>query len=139
MNAKTYKGGCACGAIRYETIGEPIFENHCQCIDCQKRSGTGHGSYLTFPRKADMGITGEASQWSVVGDSGNEKIHAFCPTCGTPVYLTFSELPDLIAVHATSLDDPSQFQPQALTYAIRGQAWDLIDPSVQKFERMPLE
>lgn len=46
---KTYAGGCACGAIRYETSSEPIFENHCQCRDCQKRSGTGHGSYLTFP------------------------------------------------------------------------------------------
>ena len=28
---KTYTGGCACGAIRYETSSEPIFENHCQC------------------------------------------------------------------------------------------------------------
>jgi len=46
-------------------------------------------------------------------------------------------MPELMAVHATSLDDPSQFKPQALTYAIRGHAWDLIDPSLQKFERMP--
>ncbi|QFI69075.1 Gfa-like protein [Sinorhizobium alkalisoli] len=45
-------------------------------------------------------------------------------------------MPELIAVHATSLDDPSQFNPQALTYSIRGQAWDPIDPSLQKFERM---
>ena len=50
---KTYTGGCACGAIRYETSSEPIFENHCQCRDCQKRSGTGHGSYLTFPQRRD--------------------------------------------------------------------------------------
>jgi hypothetical protein len=72
----------------------------------------------------------------VAGDSGNDKIHAFCPTCGTPVYLTFTAMPELIAVHATSLDDPSQFNPQALTYSIRGYAWDRIDPSLQKFERM---
>lgn len=44
MSTKTYEGGCACGTIRYETTSEPIFENHCQCTDCQKRSGTGHGS-----------------------------------------------------------------------------------------------
>jgi hypothetical protein len=134
--AKSYTGGCACGAIRYETSSESIFENHCQCRDCQKRSGTGHGSYLTFPQQADVRITGKASQWSVAGDSGNDKIHAFCPTCGTPVYLTFAAMPELIAVHATSLDDPSQFNPQALTYSIRGHAWDPIDPSLQKFERM---
>jgi hypothetical protein len=68
--------------------------------------------------------------------SGNDKIHAFCLTCGTPVLLTFTAMPDLIAIHATSLDNPGQFNPQALTYGIRGHAWDTIDPSLQKFERM---
>ena len=100
---KAYVGGCACGAIRYETKSEPIVENHCQCRDCQKRSGTGHGSYLTFSHRADVKVTGEANTWRVAGDSGNEKVHAFCPSCGTPVYLTFAAMPELIAVHATSL------------------------------------
>ena len=135
--SKTYTGGCACGAIRYETSSEPIFENHCQCLHCQKRSGTGHSSYLTFPQRADVRIAGEASRWKVAADNGNVKTHAFCPTCGAPVYLTFSDAPDAIAIHATSLDDPSQFNPQALTFSIRGHAWDRIDPALQQFERMP--
>jgi hypothetical protein len=134
---KTFAGGCACGAIRYETSSEPIFQNHCQCRDCQMRSGTGHGSYLTFPRRADVTLTGEAKSWAVTADSGNEKFQAFCPTCGTPVYLTFAAMPDLFSVTAASLDDPGQFEPQALTYAMRGHAWDTIDPSLRKFERMP--
>jgi hypothetical protein len=29
--------------------------------------------------------------------AGNEKVHAFCPTCGTPVYLTwFSKMGSLL-------------------------------------------
>lgn len=132
-----YTGGCACGAIRYETSSDPIGENHCQCRDCQKRSGTGHGSYLIFPRNADMTIMGEAKNWRVTGDSGNEKLHAFCPDCGTPVYITFAAMPDLIAVHAASLDDPGQFNPQMVTYSIRGQAWDTIESSLKRFQRMP--
>ncbi|MBR0756106.1 GFA family protein [Bradyrhizobium jicamae] len=135
--ARMYAGGCACGAIRYETRSAPIFENHCQCTDCQKRSGTGHGSYLTFPQRADVKISGTASEWRVAGDSGNEKIHAFCPTCGTPVYLTFAAMPDLFSIPATSLDDPGLFNPQVLTYSIRGHAWDRIDPALKTFERMP--
>ncbi|WP_105370297.1 GFA family protein [Neorhizobium huautlense] len=134
---KAYIGGCACGAIRYETSSQPIFENHCQCRDCQKRSGTGHGSYLTFPRRADVTITGEANTWRVTSDSGNEKIHAFCPTCGTPVYLTFPAMPDPIAISAGSLDNPAAFNPQAVTYGIRGHAWDTIDASLHRFEKMP--
>ena len=51
--AKPYTGGCACGAIRYATGHAPVFQNHCQCRHCQRRSGTGHGSYLTFPARAE--------------------------------------------------------------------------------------
>jgi hypothetical protein len=135
--SKFYAGGCACGAIRYETGSEPVFQNHCQCIDCRKRSGTGHGSYLTFPQRSEVKVTGTASQWRVTADSGNDKVHAFCPTCGTPVYLTFVAMPDLIAIHAASLDDPDLFVPQALTYSGRGPAWDTMDPSLAAFEKMP--
>lgn len=132
-----FAGGCACGAIRYEASGEPIFQNHCQCLDCQKRSGTGHGSYVTFGRRADVKVTGQPSSWRMIADSGNEKVQAFCPTCGTPVYVTFVAMPEVTAIHATSLDDPGQFNPQAVTYKIRGHAWDTIDPALQPFERMP--
>lgn len=132
-----FKGGCACGALRYEIAGEPVFQNHCQCFHCQKVSGTGHGSYLSFMERSDAKITGKATEWSVAADSGNDKAYAFCPTCGSPVYITFSAMPDLIAIAAASLDDPGQFRPEALTYSIRGHAWDSIDPELQHFERMP--
>lgn len=134
---KPFTGGCACGAIRYETKHAPIFQNHCQCLDCQKRSGTGHGSYLTFPARSEMTITGKANEWQVAGDSGNMKSHAFCPVCGSPVYLTFAAMPDLIAVHAASLDEPGRFTPQVLTYSLRGLAWDVMDPALKTFEKMP--
>ena len=134
---RTFSGGCACGAIRYATHSAPIFENHCQCRDCQRRSGTGHGSYLTFPSRAEVTVTGEARTWRVTGDSCNEKVHAFCPTCGTPVYLTFAAMPDLISVHAGSLDDPGQFRPQVVTYAMRGESWDAMAAGLPAFERMP--
>lgn len=135
--AKTYKGGCACGAVRYEAAGEPIFQNHCQCRDCQQRSGTGHSSYLVFADRGEVDISGEVNTWRVAGDSGNDKAHAFCPTCGTPVYLTFAAMPDLVAIHAASLDDPSRFQPQAVTYGVCALDWDVMDAALAKFERMP--
>jgi hypothetical protein len=30
----TYRGGCLCGAIRYEITAEPMMAGHCQCLDC---------------------------------------------------------------------------------------------------------
>ncbi|RTD98725.1 aldehyde-activating protein [Variovorax atrisoli] len=132
----SYTGGCACGAIRYEIPSEPIFQNHCQCLDCQHKSGTGHGSYLSFMR-GGVKQTGSAALWEMVGDSGNVKTRAFCPACGSPVYMTYAAMPDVITVHAASLDDPSRFKPQAVTYAVRGYEWDVLDPALTRFEKMP--
>ncbi len=132
-----YTGGCACGAIRYEISAEPVFMNHCHCRDCQRVSGTGHGSYLTFPSRAQVTVTGAATRRDVVADSGNVKTHAFCPACGSPVYLTFAAMPDLFTVHAASLDDPSRYAPQVVTYGVRAPAWDHVDPALAKFETMP--
>ncbi len=135
--SQAYTGGCACGKNRYATRHEPIFQNHCQCLTCQKLSGTGHGSYLTFSASAEMEITGEANDWQVAGDSGNLKTHSFCGVCGTPVYLRFDAMPDLIAVHAASLDEPARFAPQVVTYNVRGLPWDTLDTSLKVFARMP--
>ena len=135
--SRAYTGGCACGAIRYEISAEPLVMNDCQCRDCQHKSGTGHGSYLIFADKRDVKLDGEATHWDIVSDSGNVKTRAFCPNCGSPVYLTFSAAPDLFTVHAGSLDDPSQYKPQLVTYSVRGYAWDHVDPTLRKFDKMP--
>jgi len=135
--SEAYTGGCACGAIRYEIADKPIFMNHCQCRDCQHESGTGHGSYLTFSSREKVRLSGVATHWDLVGDSGNVKTRSFCPTCGAPVFMTFAAMPNLFTVHAASLDDPARYEPQAVTYGSRGHAWDHLDPALPKFAKMP--
>ena len=134
--SKTYSGGCACGAIRFEVAGDPLFSNHCQCRDCQHQSGTGHGSYLTFGADG-VKLSGQAMQWDKKADSGNVKTRGFCPTCGSPVYLRFSAMPQIFTVHAASLDDPSRFAPQAVTYRVRALGWDVLDPALPAFDKLP--
>ncbi len=135
--SEPFAGGCTCGAVRYSTAHAPVFQNHCQCRHCQKRSGTGHGSYLTFPARSAMQVSGATSTWKVTGDLGSVKSHAFCPVCGVPVFLTFDTMPDLIAVHAASLDDPERFVPQIVTFRASAPAWDVMDPQLPAADRMP--
>ena len=131
-----YAGGCACGALRFEIDAEPLFSNHCQCRDCQRMSGTGHGSYLTFP-SSGVTQTGDAKTWAMVGDSGTVKTRAFCAVCGSPVSMTFAAMPEVFTVHAASLDDPERFAPQVVTYTGRAHAWDRLDPALPAFDKMP--
>jgi len=134
--SEIYTGGCRCGAVRYEIAAEPMFMNHCQCLDCQQLSGTGHGSYLTFS-KEHAAQTGQAVCRDLPTDSGSMKHHASCVDCGSPVSLTFSGMPALFTVHAATLDDPSRFKPQAITYAKRAQPWDQLDAALRRFETSP--
>lgn len=134
---KPYTGGCACGAIRYEIKAEPVFSNECQCRQCQQRSGSGHGSYMTFAGRAEASLSGRPTEWELAGDSGKTKRFAFCPTCGTPVWQTYPAAPDLITITAGSLDEPGRYAPQVVTYASRAHAWDRVDPALVTFATMP--
>ena len=47
---KRYTGGCLCGALRYEAVGEPLYAGLCYCADCQKASGSGFIPFIGFAR-----------------------------------------------------------------------------------------
>ncbi len=131
-----FTGGCACGAIRYEIDAEPISMTDCQCRDCQRESGTGHASHLMFPRDHAK-VQGEATHWEATGEQGMVKRRAFCPTCGSPVYMTFPAMPAFFITRAASLDDPSVYQPQQILWTASAQPWDRVDPHVPTFAKMP--
>ena len=79
----------------------------------------------------------EATHWEVVGDGGTVKSRAFCPTCGSPVYLTFPGIPEIFIVHAGSLDDPTRYKPQMVRLAPPAvRPGTHLDPTLQKFDRM---
>ena len=132
----TYRGGCQCGAIRYEIAAEPMFGGQCQCRDCQHETGGGHTSFMAFPAPA-VKLTGTPRFYEVVADSGNRVRRGFCPTCGCSVISLSSGMPEMTAVPAGSLDDPSVFKPAFVVYTSRGHAWDLVDPALPSFPQMP--
>lgn len=132
----SYTGGCACGAIRYEIAAEPIVMVDCQCRQCQRLTGGGHGSYMTFSG-GDQKIDGEPARYETVGDGGTVKSCGFCPTCGSPLFISFPAMPDILAVHAGSLDDPGRYKPAFATWRAAAQAWDHLDPALPTFDRMP--
>jgi hypothetical protein len=130
------KGGCACGAVRYEIDAAPIVSLQCQCRDCQRASGGGHANALAFP-DASVRLTGNIKYYEVRGDRGHVVRRGFCPNCGSPITLTTSGNAALRVITAGSLDDPGAFKPQMAFYTRSGHAWDQIDPALTKFETLP--
>ena len=131
-----FRGGCACGVVRYEIASDPQFQGQCQCRDCQRATGTGHADALGFAEK-DVAVTGDLKFHRVKGGSGKTVERGFCPQCGSPVLWKFAVNPGLAVIMAGSLDDPSVFAPQSVLYASQGHAWDHMNPKLAKFEKLP--
>jgi hypothetical protein len=80
-------GGCLCGAIRYETVGDPVFTLRCHCRDCQRQSGAAHVPAARVPSAGFRILQGTPKRYVTKADSGNEIVRVFCGDCGTPLYV----------------------------------------------------
>jgi hypothetical protein len=130
-------GGCLCGAVRYESGGEPLFSLQCHCRDCQRASGAAHVSAVRMP-SAEFRITQGAPKTYVArSDAGNDISRVFCGECGTPLYVQVSTRPDIVGLRVTTFDDPSWFKPDANIFTKSAQPWDHVDPSVPAFDTYP--
>ena len=60
----------------------------CHCTDCQ--TGTGSAFRVSIPvRGATFKITGQPTLYlKTTAESGNPRVQAFCPKCGSPIYST---------------------------------------------------
>src|SRR5206468_12289623 len=75
---KTIRGGCLCGAIRYEGIGEPYNVTHCHCEDCRKSAGAAFATWASFRRDNFQFTKGEPREVVWAG-----RVRSFCATCGS--------------------------------------------------------
>ena len=81
-------GACHCGYITIEGEADPEKTNICHCTDCQ--TGTGAAFRVSVPVPGtSFRITGEPTNYvKTTAESGNSRVQAFCPRCGSPIYST---------------------------------------------------
>ncbi len=129
-----FSGGCACGAIRYETEADPVVMVNCHCRDCQRAAGGAYAPYMIFPNP-QVKLEGEPRSYKTVGDAGFAVERGFCPDCGTPVTVRLERMPDVLAVFAASLDEPSLYKPGLELFTSRSQPWHQVNPATEKRPR----
>ncbi|MCC6780892.1 MAG: GFA family protein [Hyphomicrobiales bacterium] len=81
-------GACHCGYITIEGEADPEKTTVCHCTDCQ--TGTGSAFRVSVPvAGSTFRMKGEpATYLKTTADSGNPRVQAFCPRCGSPIYST---------------------------------------------------
>lgn len=79
-------GACLCGAVRISVPKAPGWVGACHCRMCQRWSG---GVFLCFPAD-DVQVTGDVSRFA----SSAFAERAFCPTCGSHLWMRDTSAPE---------------------------------------------
>src|SRR5215510_12811370 len=103
-----HTGRCLCGSIQYEVSGSPKWVAVCHCRDCQRSAGAPMVAWAMFP---ESGVTLKSGVAKTINSSGTA-MRSFCPECGTGLfYRNAKNLPGLIDVQASTLDNPEVLPP----------------------------
>ena len=128
------RGGCLCGAVRYEvdrTLGEL---GHCHCGMCQKFHGAPFGTYVEVEKVHFRITAGETALTTYRSSPGVQR--TFCRHCGTPIQFLADES-ETIDLIAPTLDDAPDAR---LTYEIWASAkrgWLEADGPLESHETEP--
>ena len=127
------EGGCLCGAIRWRAKGVPLYAYHCHCRMCQRTSGAGFMTGVTFPAHAVEWPTGEPQYYQ---SSKNAK-RGFCKRCGS--WVSWKWLEEKVSLTAGSFDHPEKIEPKWHVFTESKVPWIQLDDGLPGFTRYPPE
>jgi hypothetical protein len=131
-----HRGGCLCGAVRFEVSADPIGARACWCRLCQRLAAGSATVNAIFAAEA-VTITGETRDYVSIAESGARMHRRFCPACGTPLFSASETRPHLLIIRAGALDDPEIAAPQSSIWVAEAPSWACIDESIPQVERQP--
>lgn len=131
---------CHCGDVKLTCSGEPFPIVMCNCLLCQRRTGSPVHIGVWFPVE-DVVFEGETTEFSrTTGDQGSEAIFHFCPTCGTSVWWPGNEAGPLagkVGIAGGCFADPNLPAPSLSIYEKRQHAWINAPEGTPCFMELP--
>lgn len=113
------RGGCFCGAVKYEVTGAIFNSTLCHCTDCRKVSGAPALAWFSV-RRADFRYTsGQPTRFA----SSEGILRGFCPHCGTSLSFEDARWPEELDITSATLDDPNAAPPGDHTFVRSRLSW----------------
>lgn len=104
-------GACHCGNITFEAEVDPEGVQVCHCTDCQTLSGSPYRISIIAPAAHFVLKSGAPRTYIKTAESGNKRVHAFCPDCGTPVFATAPSNPTTYTLRVGTLRQRQLLKP----------------------------
>jgi hypothetical protein len=129
------EGRCHCGEIAYEAVVDPRRVGICHCADCQALTGSAYR--VTVPASKDEFVlrTGRPTIYVKTADSGARRAHAFCPTCGAPVYSAAASDPETYSLRVGCLRQRAELVPRAQQWCDSALPWAMDLSGIPKRPR----
>jgi hypothetical protein len=136
MTQSILKGGCLCGAVKYEVTGEAKRFYHCHCSRCRKVTGTGHASNMFLQPANLKWLSGEELVRSFKVPEAKRFSNSFCSVCGSRLPRQAKES-DVVMIPAGSLDDAAPINPQARIFSGSRASWSCTDDEIPAYPELP--
>jgi hypothetical protein len=136
MDQSTLKGGCLCGAVKYQVSGEPRRFYHCHCSRCRKVTGTGHASNMFLQPAALEWLSGEELIRLFKVPEAKRFTNSFCAICGSRLPRQAKDS-DVVMIPAGSLDDEAPIRPQARIFSGSRASWACTDDALPVYADFP--
>lgn len=131
------KGGCYCGAIRYEAGGDAIMKASCHCRECQYFTGGQANTIMAMPT-AEFRYTLGMPKGYRRADLERGALREFCSDCGTHIATRSPSLPQAVILKVGTLDDPSVFGAAQMAMQVAdAQSFHHVPDDIARFERFP--
>ena len=105
-------GHCHCGEITFQAEVDPHALNICHCTDCQTLSGTAFRVNIPAPAEHFVLLSGTPKTYIKTAESGNKRLHAFCGSCGTPIYACAVDNPQSYGLRIGAITQRAAFSPK---------------------------
>jgi hypothetical protein len=129
-------GGCHCGYITYEAEADPERASICHCTDCQHLTGTAFRTSVPAAEGSFLLLSGEPTIYLKTAESGRQRVQAFCPRCGSPIYATApGDGAKVYNIRVGTTRQRDQLVPKRQIWCRSQQEWLGTVPSLPSFEK----
>ena len=127
------EGGCACGAVRYRLLQDPVGLHVCHCTDCQTVTGTAFILSMPIRRGSLELLLGEPKLVEFETSSGIRQRNHCCTDCCTRLWSEGRS--ERVTFRPGTLDDTSWLTPVAHIWTRSAQPWVQIPDGVLRYEK----